>query len=646
MTGDETGLDGLDYQDGQAWYRMPVSELTTKLGVDVATGLDTGEAGRRRAQVGPNELAETTRRGPWRALGDQFSNLLIIILMVAAVVAGLIGDFKDAIIIVIVLVFNAVLGFYQEYRAERSLDALKRMLVAQARVRRMGEQVIVPAAELVHGDVVLLEAGDRVPADGRIVLASTAEVDESSLTGESIPMVKGVEPVTGDVVALADRTNMAFMNTVVTRGRLELVVTDTGMSTQMGELAQMLDHAESGRTPLQVQLDALGARLAVVAGIAVAVFFAFELLRGESLGGTLLNSVALAVAAIPEGLPAVVTVTLSVGTYALARRGAIVKQLASVETLGCTSVICSDKTGTLTVNQMTARRMYAAGSWFDISGEGYGNDGDIRPRSPEPAGSELHDLARSAVLCSDSVITDGQLIGDPTEGALLTLANKAGMDVEATRRAIPRLAEVPFDSSAKFMATFHAVDGRSHVFAKGAWEALLPRATRAAQGASTQRLTDDVVAAWAGAAEEMARSGLRVLVLASAEMPEGSDPTALGDTERSLAVSGLTLLGLVGLLDPPRPEARVAIARCASAGIVVKMITGAELDRLDDDQLRARIDDLGVFARVAPEHKVRIVTALQDHQRVVAMTGDGVNDAPALRQADIGVAMGLRGTDV
>jgi Ca2+-transporting ATPase len=318
MTG-RADIDGLDEnRSGRAWHAMTAAEVGAAQRVDVTLGLDSAEAERRLSEVGPNELASVVRHGPLRVLADQFRNLLIVILMVAAVIAGLVGDFKDTIVIGVVLVFNALLGFYQEYRAERSLEALMGMLVAQARVRRGGEQVVVAAVDLVPGDVVMLEPGDRVPADGRVVLASSAEIDESSLTGESVPVAKGVGAVAGDVVALADRANMAFMNTVVTRGRVEVVVTGTGMGTQMGRLAQMLVAADAGRTPLQVQLDALGTRLALVAGVAVAVFFALEVLRGESLSGTMLNSVALAVAAIPEGLPAVVTVTLSIGTYALA----------------------------------------------------------------------------------------------------------------------------------------------------------------------------------------------------------------------------------------------------------------------------------------------------------------------------------------
>ena len=354
----------------RAWFATPADDACLALGVDVSAGLDSDDAHGRLAEVGPNRLADPPTRGPWMVLLDQFRNVLIVILMIAAVVAGLIGDFKDTLVIGVVLLFNALLGFFQEYRAERSLEALKGMLVATARVRRDGEQLEVPSEELVPGDVVLLEAGDRVPADGRIVLARNVEIDESSLTGESVPTDKDTDCLSREDVPLAERSCMAFMNTVVTRGRLEMLVTSTGMGTQMGRLAEMLQQADAGRTPLQVQLDALGKRLAVVAGVAVAVFFTLEMLRGQPLSEVLLSSVALAVAAVPEGLPAVVTVTLSVGTYALARRGAIVKRLASVETLGCTSVICSDKTGTLTVNQMTARQVLIAGASVRHRGRG------------------------------------------------------------------------------------------------------------------------------------------------------------------------------------------------------------------------------------------------------------------------------------
>lgn len=649
------------------WFAISVAEACLALGVDSSAGLDPDDAHRRLAEAGPNVLADPPTRGPWLVLLDQFRNVLIVILMIAAVVAGLIGDFKDTLVIGVVLVFNALLGFFQEYRAERSLAALKGMLVATARVRRGGEQVEVTSEGLVPGDVVLLEAGDRVPADGRIVLARNVEIDESSLTGESVPTAKDTDSLSREDVPLAERSCMAFMNTVVTRGRLEMVVTSTGMGTQMGRLAEMLQQAETVRTPLQVQLDALGKRLALVAGIAVSVFFTLELLRGQPLSEVLLSSVALAVAAIPEGLPAVVTVTLSVGTYALARRGAIVKRLASVETLGCTSVICSDKTGTLTVNQMTARQMMIAGAWFDIEGEGYGDEGAITPRDPATQDMDLRSALLVALLCNDSTITDGHVIGDPTEGALVTLARKVGIDAEAARSGAPRVEEIPFDSATKFMATYHDLNGRRVVLVKGSWEALQARATHARRGLATVPFDDAGACMWTAATDTMATAGLRVLALASADL----GPCELARDEASEPrepLGGLTLVGLVGLLDPSRPEAKVAIAHCASAGVAVKMITGdhaataqaiaadlgipgsvltgRELDDLDDEALVARIDGVGVFARVAPEHKVRIVRALQSTGNVVAMTGDGVNDAPALKTADIGVAMGITGTDV
>ena len=663
----EKGVGRLPPSHERAWFAMPAADACLALGVDVSAGLDSADAHRRLAELGPNRLADPPSRGPWLVLLDQFRNVLILILMVAAVVAGLIGDFKDTLVIGLVLVFNALLGFFQEYRAERSLEALKGMLVPTARVRRDDEQVEVPSEELVPGDVVLLEAGDRVPADGRIVLARNVEIDESSLTGESVPTAKDTEPLSRDDVPLAERSCMAFMNTVVTRGRLEMVVASTGMGTQMGRLAEMLEEADTGRTPLQVQLDALGKRLAVVAGIAVAVFFTLELVRGQPLSEVLLSSVALAVAAVPEGLPAVVTVTLSVGTYALARRGAIVKRLASVETLGCTSVICSDKTGTLTVNQMTARQMMIAGAWFDIEGEGYGDEGVITPRDPAAQDVDLPGALLVALLCNDSVIADGRVIGDPTEGALVALASKVGIDVEAARTGAPRFAEIPFDSATKFMATCHDLDGRRVVLVKGSWEALQARATYARHGTATVPLDEAVAHSWAAATDTMATAGLRVLALASADLGP-SDQAREESSWPSEPLGGLTLVGLVGLLDPSRPEARVAIAHCASAGVAVKMITGdhaataqaiaadlgipgavltgRELDDLDDAALVDRIDSVGVFARVAPEHKVRIVRALQSTGNVVAMTGDGVNDAPALKTADIGVAMGITGTDV
>ncbi|MGI9028391.1 MAG: cation-translocating P-type ATPase [Ilumatobacteraceae bacterium] len=484
---------------------------------------------------------------------------------------------------------------------------------------------------------------------------------ESALTGESTPVVKTIASTAVDA-PLADRTGMAHMNTVVTRGRGEVVVTATGMSTEIGHLAGLIQATPDHRTPLQDQLDVLGKRLAVAAAVAVGAFFVLGVLRGETLADTILSSVALAVAAIPEGLPAVVTVTLAVGVNQMAKRGAIVKRLSSVETLGATTVICSDKTGTLTLNQMTARAVAIGGRRYAVTGAGYGPDGCI-----EGAAEALDLLLESAVLCNDSRIDGAVLVGDPTEGALVALAIKAGLDPDRLRVDRPRLAEVPFDSARKFMATFHPDGERSLVVAKGATDVLIDRCTTVLDTDGSHPLNERRRAAIHRDMEAMAADGLRVLVIVRGEVSPDAVASASGDGLVAL-VDDLCLVGLVGLLDPPRPEARDAIAMCRRAGVAVKMITGdhattatsiarqlgirgdtitgAELDQLDDVALARVIDDTGVFARVAPEHKIRLVRALQAQGHVVAMTGDGVNDAPALKGADIGVAMGITGTEV
>ncbi|HSK96600.1 MAG TPA: HAD-IC family P-type ATPase [Euzebyales bacterium] len=646
------------------WHAMEADAAVAALGVDPARGLDTAQAEQRRAQHGPNRLAEAPRRPTWRLFVDQFRNVLIVVLMVAAVLAGLVGDLKDTIVISVVLVLNAVLGFVQEHRAERSLAALRGMLAPVAAVRRDGAVAQVPADDLVPGDVLLLDTGDRVPADGRLVVARGIEVDESALTGESSPVAKSVAAVAADA-PLAERVGMVHANTVVTRGRAEVAVAATGMATEIGRLAGMLQKARQPQTPLQVQLHALGVRLALLAAGAVGVFFVLGLLRGQGLAETILSSVALAVAAIPEGLPAVVTVTLAVGIHQLARRGAIVKRLASVETLGATTVICSDKTGTLTLNQMTARAVVAGGATYRVSGTGYRAEGTVSGGGADAADGALRDVLVAAALCNDSHVDDGALVGDPTEGALVTLAATGGIDAVELRRTAPRLAELPFDSARKLMATVHDDDGQVVLVAKGAPDVLLGHCSGVVTADGVAMLDDGARADFQRRVDDLAAQGLRVLALARRRLP--AVPEDGGDTLLQ-EVADLTLLGLVGLQDPPRPEARDAIATCGRAGVAVKMITGdhaatataiarelgiagdvvtgADLDRLSDEQLRREVARIGVFARVAPEHKVRIVAALQHDGHVVAMTGDGVNDAPALKTADIGVAMGVTGTEV
>ncbi len=648
-----------------AWHTLTVDKASETMSVEPGKGLGSAEVETRLAVYGPNRLAEKPPRSPWLLLLAQFRNLLILILIGAAVLAGAVGDIKDAAVILIVVLFNAALGFYQEYRAEQSLAALKKRLALKARVRRNGITTEISADALVPGDMVLMEAGDRVPADGRLIAAHSLEIDESALTGESHVVGKDTQALTSGTIPLAERFNMAYMNTVVTRGRAELLITTTGMNTEMGRLAGLLETTQEGPTPLQIQLDQLGKRLAGIALVAVLLILVLGLLRGEALVELILTAIALAVAAIPEGLPAVVTVTLAIGMYRMARQGAIVKRLAAVETLGCTSVICSDKTGTLTLNQMTARAFFYQGQRFTVSGEGYQSTGEIHPvdnTSPIP---DFTPLLRPLALCNDSRVRDGQLIGDPTEGALLVLAAKGGVDRDAAETTTPRSAEIPFDPANKFMATFHQDGDRVRVFVKGAPDVLLglcdtflgPEGEQPIDSTLRDRLTHEI--------EAMAASALRVLAVATRTLP-----TAAFDPHGDLFAHarGLTLIGLIGLMDPPRPEARDAIALCKKAGLAVKMITGdhkvtamaiaaelglhgdavtgEELDRLTPHELASRIEQIVVFARVAPEHKIKIVQALQERGHVVAMTGDGVNDAPALKGADIGVAMGITGTEV
>ncbi len=499
----------------------------------------------------------------------------------------------------------------------------------------------------------------------RLTEAHSLEIDESALTGESHAVGKHIETLADAAAPLAERTNLVFMNTVVTRGRAIMLVTATGMQTEMGRIAGMIQDAPGSATPLQIQLDRLGKRLALIAGVAVTLIFALMLYQGEPLAQAAMIAITLAVAAIPEGLPAVVVVTLALGMRRMAGRRAIVKKLAAVETLGCTTVICSDKTGTLTLNQMTARAFLRGGRRYAVSGEGYSADGEIRAEDGGVV-PDLSALLLPAALCNDSHIRDGQLIGDPTEGALAALAAKGGVMAEAAAEHLPRIAEIPFDSAHKFMVTFHHDGERVRVFVKGAPEVLLARCAAMAGAGGEQPLDDAARAALLRENETLAERGLRVLAVASRTLA-AKDFDPAGD-DLMPHVAGLCLQGLVGIMDPPRPEARAAIALCRSAGIQVKMITGdhkataaaiarelgltgeviegRELDGMSDAELARCIEQVGVFARVAPEHKVRIVQALRRDGHVVAMTGDGVNDAPALKSADIGVAMGITGTEV
>jgi Ca2+-transporting ATPase len=583
-------------------------------------------------------------------------------------------EIKTPAVVFVVVFMNAIIGFVQENKAEASLAALRRMLASSARVKRDGAWVNVDTADIIPGDVVLVEAGDRIPADGRLLTATNLEIEEAALTGESLAVAKTLDVAAADA-ALGDRKCMAFMNTTVTRGRGEYVVTATGMNTEMGKIAGLLASTESDKSPLQKQLDTLAHSLAKLAGVIVALVFIIGLISGDSLSDLFLTAVALAVAAIPEGLPAVTAVTLAIGVTRMAKYNAIVKRLASVETLGCTSVICSDKTGTLTLNQMTARELVYMETSHSVSGEGYSPDGRIIPEKGDDPLVLISALLPMA-LCNDAVVNNNngewELVGDPTEGALTVLAMKGGIDPADLRASRPRVAEIPFDSAHKYMATFHQMvtdEGRDVVrlYVKGAPDVLLNYASRVIDRTGAAA---DISAHYTGLLSHnsrLASQGLRVLAVAQRDFDLESWQE-LSDEDPMSLVQDLTFLALVGIIDPPRPEARDAITTAHAAGISVKMITGdhavtaaaiasnlglhgnvvtgEDLERLSEDDLDNMIDSTTVFARVSPSHKIRLVTSLQRKGNVVAMTGDGVNDAPALKKANIGVAMGITGTEV
>ena len=644
--------------DDVLWHALTADEVAERLDVDADRGLSGDEAARRLDEHGPNRLAEPERRPAWRRFVDQFTNPLIGVLAGAAVLAGAVGDLRDAIVIGVVLLLNAILGYVQEGRAEDALAALEGMLSLHVTVRRDGRAVDVDADALVPGDVVLLEAGDQVPADGRVLVARAASVDEAMLTGESVPVDKRVEPVEGDDVAIGDRASELFMNTTLVRGRVELLVTATGMDTEVGDIAEMLSTTVDTTTPLERQLDELGKRLIWVVLVAVAFVLGIALLRGVPIGEALLEAVALGVAAIPEGLPAVVTVTLAVGVSRMAKRNAIVRRLASVETLGSTTVVCTDKTGTLTQNRMTPVSVWHAGEPVAVE--------DGRVEDPGPGLVEALELATHA---SDATLggEGEEHVGDPTEVAVLLAARAAGVDTDALREQAPRGAELPFDSATKLMATVPAVGGKQVLVAvKGAPDVLLERCTHLATADGPEPLDDDGRARVDAALAEYAEHGRRVLAVASRRL-DGAAPKEPDDVAEVVA-GDLVLQALVAMVDPPRDGVAEAITLCARAGVTVKMITGdhpataaaiareigidgevvtgRDLDAMDDDELAERIGAIGVCARVSPEHKVRIVDALRANDEVVAMTGDGVNDAAALRRAHVGVAMGIAGTEV
>jgi Ca2+-transporting ATPase len=651
------------------WHALTPADALERQGVTVEAGLTTAEAEARRAKVGPNRFAEAAREPRWQAFLRQYRDPMQIVLLAAGVLSMFIpGQVPTGVVLIALTLLNAAMGLNQEGKASASVAALQKMMVVTAKARRDGNLVALPMEELVPGDIVNIEAGDLVPADARILTAATLEIDESALTGESVPVPKQVDAVAADA-PLGDRVDLAFMNTQVTRGAGTILVVKTGMDTEVGHISGMLQATTQEITPLTRQLNKLTNQILIIAGVALLISIGLGLWRDTPFDVLFLTAVAFSVSAIPTGLPAVVTAILSMGTTSLAAAGAIVKRLRSVETLGSTSAINSDKTGTLTLNQMTAVQMAVPGRRYTISGEGYSTEGRITGVGGEPD-LPLDGLLLPMALCADAEIRDGGLVGDPTEGALVVLAAKGGVDPGLTRERYPRVATLPFDAAYKFMATFHrmtAADGREVVraYVKGAPDQLLARGGAALGPDGKHYPIEQVREPYLAENERLAAQGLRVMATAQRDFdPATFDPNA----DLLPLIDQLQLLALVGIVDPPRAEARDAIAKAKSAGIQTRMITGdhaitaeaiarqlgiegraitgAEFAALSDEEADRVIDEVGVIARVAPEDKVRLVDILRRKGHIVAMTGDGVNDAPALKRADIGVAMGITGTEV
>jgi P-type Ca2+ transporter type 2C len=653
------------------WHTLTAEQVLEAQEVSAPSGLSSAQARARAERIGPNTLSVARAEPRWHAFVRQYYDPMQIVLLAAGVLSLFpLRQFGTGPLLILLTLANAVLGLQQEGKAEHAVGALQDMMVITARVRRDGQQAEVPSQQLVPGDIVSVEAGDVVPADGRLLQVAMLEVAESELTGESVPVVKGTAPVAESDAPLGERTDMVYMNTSVTRGTGEFVITATGMTTEVGHISGMLQAQATVKTPLTRQLDRLSKQLLLIAGVALIASMAVNLYRGYTFNAVFNAAVAFAIAAVPVQLPTVVTAILAWGTQALAKAGAIMKQLRSTETLGSTSAINTDKTGTLTLNQMTAVQMAIAGHRYAIEGKGYSTDGRIN-RVAGQAEVPLDAFLMPMVLASDAVLNDGELIGDPTEGALVALAAKGGIDAVSTRHVYPRAAELPFDAEYKLMATFHRMTGESgkpvmRCLVKGAPDQLLARATTALDpDAGPVPLDGQLREVFLAENDRFAEDGLRVIATARRDLdPESFDPRA----ELLPLVTDLELLALVGIVDPPRPGARTSVAQAKAAGIEIRMITGdhmvtaaaiarqlgidgtvisgAEFAAMNDEEAAERIAGVGVIARVTPEQKVRLVEVLRRNGQIVAMTGDGVNDAPALKKADIGVAMGQAGTEV
>ncbi len=638
-------------------------------------GLSAEEAKRRLEESGPNELEKAKRKSPVKLFIEQFTSFLIIILLIATALSMFVGEIVDAIFILAIVMACAVLGFTQEYKAEKALEALKKMTAPTALVLRDGKELEIQTREIVPGDVILLHTGDKVSADARLIEAANLRTDEAPLTGESTPVDKNVEPMSEDTL-VADRKDMVFTGTAVTYGRGQAVVTSTGMNTEFGKIAEMVQVTEEEETPLEKRMAHVGKWLVIfmLAVCAIVAFLGF--LRGQEPLEMLLWGISLAVAAVPEALPAVVTGALAVGMYRMARENAIVRKLPAVETLGCTSIICADKTGTMTKGEMTVRRIYTNGQQIEVSGVGYEPKGDFHTKGNKldvAKEKELTLLLKIAALCNDAKLEKEEeqwsIRGDPTEGALIVAAAKAGLWKEKLEKENPRAGEIPFSSERKRMTTIHPMSNKLDMaYMKGAPEIVLERCTKIYRDGKVSNLTSKDRKKILEVTASMAREALRNLAMAYRELPK-----ALTSLVEAVPEKEFVFVGIMGMIDPPRQEVKEALKLCNKAGIKAVMVTGdhkltavavakelnlisrdnptsvltgAELDKLNDEEFERIVDDVAIYARVSPEHKVRIVKALREKGHICAMTGDGVNDAPALKMADMGIAMGISGTEV
>lgn len=631
-------------------WKLSQEELLQEMNSSM-NGLTAEEAKKRLEQYGYNKLQEGKRKGVLQVFAEQFADLLVVILIIAAIISALTGGVEGTIVILAVLILNAILGTVQHFKAQKSLDSLKAMAAPNARVIRGGQKMEVPAAELVPGDILLLEAGDVTAADGRVLQNFSLQVSESALTGESENVNKIDTPIDQDELPLGDRLNMVYSSSLVSYGRAVVLVTGTGMQTEIGKIADLMESAQEKATPLQRSLDDFSKKLSIIIMVICAIVFGLGVWRNMGLAESLMFAVALAVAAIPEALSSIVTIGLAIGTQKMAKENAIIKNLRAVEGLGCVSVICSDKTGTLTQNRMTVKKAYANGKVWEPE-EAKGND------------KAVNGLVAESVLCNDGAINGETAVGDPTETALLSFCRTIGGDENKVREEFPRLQEIPFDSDRKLMSTLHFRNERYEMLIKGAPDVLLARCTSVEQNGEVLPLTDEIRSAIVDQNRDFSSQGLRVLAFAKKVLSENR-PLTLEDE------NDLIFTGLIAMMDPPRVESAPAVADCRRAGIRPVMITGdhkitasaiareigilqdgdravegSELEKMTDEELRNEVEHISVYARVSPEHKIRIVRAWQDRGHVAAMTGDGVNDAPALKQADIGIAMGITGTEV